>query len=295
MTAAEETTRLCTYCGYDLRGLGNGGKCPECGRRQRRWRKTHKADPLAHESYSVIFGCLWRAVLSLVSFAVIAVSFVLGPLHGGETLLWCLALMPFPLAVSTIVRGSPALVSPLKRENENSKRIRQGIRIAGFLLLAVGAIAVVLVASSGGGQKTLVLNGLFISILSAGAISICIGVAGVVAFFELDYWTLDDRAERLHGLSIWMLILVGMCIPVVLGVFGMLLGSTPRPYGIVFIGVVGWWLLVILGDLSVISSVVWCLRHRMHYDEIQERKDEREDRAGEEVRRRVKAMDQRRD
>ena len=110
-------------------------------------------------------------------------------------------------------------------------------------------------------------------------------------FMALDDWTRDDGAERLHGLALWMLVLVGVGLPAVLKILGILAGSTATPFGIAFIGVLIWWLLVVLGDVSVLSSVVWCLRHRMHYNEIEERQEERSQRSGEEIRRRIEAMD----
>ena len=284
MPTPDEKTRPCTNCGYDLRGLPGARKCPECGRRQRRWRGARVNNTLARESYRVILACLWRSVLSLVSFSLVVIAIILGTLYGGDTLLWCLALTPFPLAVSTIVRGSRSLVEPGSRENTYSKRFRQGTQVAGLLLLGVGVVTVVLAASGGTGWTFLIL-------LLAGILSVVVASAGVWVFLALDDWTRDDRAERLHGLALWMLVLVGVGLPAILKFLGILTGSTATPFGVAFIGVLIWWLLVVLGDASVLSSVVWCLRHRMHYNEIEHRQEERSQRSADEIRRRIEAMD----
>ena len=230
--------------------------------------------------------------MAMVCFALVALAIVFGPLHGGEVLVWSLALVPFPLAVSTIMRASPALVSPVEREIPQSKYIRQIIRIAGLFLFAVGAVTVILAASGGSTPASLGNTTFFSILLGACILSIVIAMAGVWSVVALDQWALDDRAMRLHELSMWMIVLVSILFPAILFILLSFTGSGTRPIGVAFIGIVGWWLLVVLGDVSVIASVLWCLRHRMHYDEIEGRQEDRDRKGREEIRRRVKAMDQ---
>ena len=283
--------RPCSYCGYDLRGHPRARKCPECGKRQRRQRGVRAERALARETYGVILACLWRMLVVMGSFALIATGLVLGPLYGGTVLYWSLALSPFLFAITTIMRTSPALVAPEDRAKPMSKRIRQGIRIAGLLLIAVGAIAVVLLASGGAKAGAQVPSGIITVLLLAYIVSIVVCMAGVWSSTAFDDWLMDDQARFLHETSMWMIILVGVLFPGILFVLANFSGSFTRPIGVSFIGVIGWWLMVVAGDGYAIYSTVWCLRHRMQYEEIQERQEERDRKGREQVRRRLDAID----
>ena len=61
--------------------------------------------------------------------------------------------------------------------------------------------------------------------------------------------------------------------------------------GLLYLGGIGWWGLIFLGDLSVTGAVLWCIRHRAHFEEVNARLRRREHDEGKEAAEKQAAMD----
>jgi hypothetical protein len=146
---------LCRRCGYDLRGLGADGRCPECGLEI--WvTLTHVVDPMAtrlprlRDPLGVgnallwLAFCMWAATLLLLAQAALVwMASVLPPRLG----LWVVDV-PDDLSLVAAVVVIAALWSALKfappRGKEPSVTVRMDVWVLGLSLSGLGLLMILL-------------------------------------------------------------------------------------------------------------------------------------------------------
>ena len=225
---------------------------------------------------------------------------VLSIAFGGAFMHWSLAIVALPIAVSTFIRNSPRLVDPMIRGSRRPalNRFRIFSRTAAVLLAIAGSMAVAIVVANGPGLEAVTML--------VGFFGLLVGVLGTLGTITLDDWAGEDRAASCHGLSawIWLGCLIGLPLLVVVGNWVGFLGSSSSidslfslsdaslATGGLFVGVVGWWLISMVGDVFLGFALVRCLLHRSHYNRIDERRREREMAERDEARHRLGMIDE---
>ena len=274
-------TQTCPYCDYDLRGCPAAARCPECGRAMSKRRRRHGAS-LAREPFAVILRCLWRMAVA-GGLSALFIGMWVAVLLGGDVREWGLVLVPIPVALSTYLRGSRWLAAPPVRSASRDRLLRRAARWAGAVLFVLG------LWTTGWAAFGSVDIGIVL-VVNLPA-TVLIGTIGVWAGMGLDEWVHDERAERLHGLAMWMVVLTVLVLAAMIVLRLLLGGLVEGPSTIILFAGVAWWLLILLGDLSVVGALLWCLRHRAHYEEILVRNQQRDAAEQADFARRREAMD----
>ncbi|MEM9560058.1 MAG: hypothetical protein AAF995_07090 [Planctomycetota bacterium] len=270
--------RVCPGCEYALRGLREGGRCPECGRpikpkrRRGRFEDNIALAPMAYLR-QLRLGLLLMSLAILGLVAPFALQFFSSILALG--LLLC-ALLGAPV----LWAGGVAIVAKRRRTSEHTTpdAILDGdkLRYAIMLIHAMPVLAglcLLLGTTVGGVLALLVPIGL---VLLLGVLFGCVPLG--VYLSALADWASDDRlSARLRG-SAWFITVFGL-----LAVGLTLVSQTPAPFrGLAAITAV--WMAVItaialvvllVGVLQLTSAVNWAINNQRYAEASRERAEEK--------------------
>jgi hypothetical protein len=262
--------RTCVGCGYQLRGLAIGGKCPECALPI--LAPGNIDDPLSQAPLHIIkrfrFGC-WLAMGCVISQVALAVAHVRWPTAAQ---LWA-AIM---LGVAAVWFAAAALLTPAFHtpqaiswgfgERGKLRLVARWLQLSWVVGYAAHLMDVAGLARAGLGQAGGALETLF-------AIAVVAGLAGLVllgvVLERLAAWARDDSAEKCFNAAIWGIptatLLLWLDIPF------------PLLTWIVFL----MWVVVVLafpaGLFSLSRSVMFSVHHSLDWQERMRRKHERDE------------------
>jgi hypothetical protein len=276
--------RECPGCGYNLRGLKLGGRCPECGRTisggQARGRFLDDLSRAPMRYLGTLRAGLALASVGLMLFTAAIVARFAGAVPGPVAMAAAgaaLALWAFGVHRATTKRVRTEQTAP--DALLDSTRLRRAARIGAFfplgalLFTALAALAgAVLVAPAGQPAGT---NP------SGGSLVLLVGMAGLAAigwlaaFFALaplgaylsalaDWAGEEGAAGRLRG-ACWAILLCGSLAVVLAGVALLPLGlqglaAFLLPWLVLASGLGG--LVVLVSILQLLRSVLWAIRNQ---------------------------------
>ena len=281
MSTAESyisTDRECDHCGYNLRGLPEGSKCPECGTSIRRISRK-SSGTMSSEAPSRFVRLLWLG-FSLASLAIIGsivvpiflgVFLFMGVIAGSAY--WTAVTLNF-LAPFLWVAGIWLVTSPRPNQGQivpdkvlDNDRYRMLIRLASiawpiYLLVSMGIAAL---ASRPTPPSALLMVPFSIVHIIAGTIA-WIGLMPTCVYFaELGHWASHDHlAQRLRSTA-WAMAVFGT-ITVVLSAIAAL-NIAPSAAAaflrmfIIFLVVIA--VMVFLLTVIQLTSVMkWVIKHQ---------------------------------
>lgn len=217
------TDRECDHCGYNLRGLPMGSKCPECGTPMRR-KSINTSGTMTDEAPTrfvkvLRFGFLLSSAAIILSVLAVFAGAATEAIEILASLLWIAGIY-----FITQPRPGKGTIRPDKVLDDH--RLRLAIRLLNLAWPAsalVGAALAALQATTTGGPAFIV-----------GTLAVLQSIIGIVAWLgmiptsiylaELAYWSSHDNlAHRMRGAA-WILAVVGTITAVLTG-FGLLLNS----------------------------------------------------------------------
>lgn len=269
---------VCGFCAYNLNGLPDNARCPECGRSQPPLPK-HVDDPLSLMPLGVIKAFRRGCWLATACVAGAIGLFVCSRWLAAPPLLWPVAWLALAclwcLAVWQVTPAFP-FRQALQHGFSADSRLRVVTRwlSTGWMLTALRDL---LAAKAGAPPLLLQLvNGL-------GGLGLIAGVVGLVLLAvmlaRLAQWARDDTAEKAFTAAAWGLPLMGGLLFLGFQLFG-----PPNPalnpvfyfHALFFII----WLVLLMalpyGLLSLSASVSYCVRHAREQAEREQRRLERE-------------------
>ena len=278
--------RQCVGCGYNLRGLPVGGRCPECGMPIAS--ESRFDEPLAHSPVEVIkafrLGC-WFATVVMFSAAVtiVARSFRAVPAEAIAAILGVLAMLW--LAATWMVTPSFTIRAAAARGFGPTSRLRMAARALQFGWLACASCyaLVALYSTQLGGWVGLVRLGMIVSAIVGFAGVVCLGIL----LERLAEWARDDDAERALNLAVWG-------VPITTSI--LFLNTSMFLLSIVIALI---WLMSVLafpyGMLSLSRSVSLSVSHAREYQNRERRRYERQQEYVQQIADTVEKMDKSRD
>ncbi len=225
MSTAESyisTDRQCDHCSYNLRGLPEGSKCPECGTPIRK-RSKKSSGTMSNEAPTRFVRLLWTG-FSLASLAIIGsivVPIFLGIfLFMGVTtgvIYWMAIALNF-LAPFLWVAGIWLVTSPRPNQGQiipdkvlDSDRYRMLIRIASIAwpIYLLASMSIAALTSKPTPPSALLMAPLSLTHLASGTIA-WIGLMPTCVYFaELGHWASHDHlAQRLRSTA-WAMAVFG--------------------------------------------------------------------------------------
>lgn len=265
------TDRECDHCGYNLKGLSPGGKCPECGKPIRgRSSKTSgfMSDEAPTRFVRVLrLGFTTTSLALLLALAGVFVG-VLGPLvHIVAALLWAGGIY-----IITLPRPGRGEIRPDKvLDNE---RLRLIIRLLNLVWPAVALVSGVLLMAQGIGgfvvSSLTVLRGLLFIVAWVSMIPTSIYLA------ELAYWSSNDSlASRMRGAA-WILAVVGTINALVTGT-GILTGNGVLKFIGIFPSIILFATVVVYAFtfIQMMGVMKWVINHQELTAGSYERKEQR--------------------
>jgi hypothetical protein len=266
--------RLCVSCGYQLRGLAIGGKCPECGLPIATPGQID--EPLSLAPLHIIkrfrFGC-WLAMACLVAQVGVVVAQVRWPQWPAAwaAVMLAAAIVWFIAAIwLTPAFHTPQAISWGFGQRGRLRLIARWLQVSWAAAYGVNLLNVA-GATGGGGTVGSSLLEVF------GGIAIVCGLAGLVVLGivlgRLAEWARDDTAERWFNYAIW-----GIPIATAMLVFGApLLAGAPLRIGW---GIMLFWMVCVLAFpyalYSLSRSVMFAVHHSHDYQERLKRKHQRD-------------------
>lgn len=252
------TDRECDHCGYNLKGLAMGSKCPECGHPIRRM--SAKTSGTMSDEAPTRFVRTLRLGFALASAAIIGtVVLSFSPWNLGviTTGFWVGGIW-----LITSKRPGQGTIRPDKVLD--SDRTRMGIRLASlawpaYTLLSMALLALV---SANTGSAFLVIM-LTVLLVGAGIVAWGSLIPTSVYMAEIAYWAAHDNlADRLRGTA-WVMAVFGTITALLAGL-GMGLGMPAA----LFISVPAWlviFIAIIVFGFTVIQMATvmhWVIKHQ---------------------------------
>ncbi len=226
------TDRECDHCGYNLKGLPMGSKCPECGTPMRR-KSTRTSGTMTDEAPTRFVRVL-RFGFLLASFGIVlsVITIFMGT-PGAFVNFLAMLLWIAGIYFITQPRPGKGTIRPDKVLDNN--RMRQAVRLLNLAWPAAALVSAILAAfqsSTSGGPPFIV-----------GTLTVLRSVIGIIAWLgmiptsiylaELAYWSSNNHlAQRMRGAA-WILAVVGSITAVLTG-FGLLLNSSALLFVAVF-------------------------------------------------------------
>ncbi len=265
------SNRTCIGCGYSLRGLSIGGKCPECGLAI--LSPSDIDDPLSQAPLFVIkrfrFGC-WLAmacILAQVWVVILQLRWPLTP-QVRASVLFVAAVAWFLAAVFlTPAFHTPQAISWGFGRRGKLRLVARWLQLG--WVLAYGANLLGTSAAGGGGGGGV---GGALRLGPLAALGIIVGLFGLIVLgvilMRLAAWTRDDTAERWFNVAVWG-------IPV-----ATLLLALEIPFLLLTWAVLLLWVVCVLAFpaalFSLSRSVMFAVHHCEDYQERLRRKHERD-------------------
>jgi len=275
------TDRECAECGYNLRGLKVGGRCPECGSAIER--PLAKDDPLARMPWRVIRVFLagaWIAVAAIL-IALTAVWLV----HF-EVISWQYVSLGVPALAALWVAGmwmlTPAFTFPeaVVRGFARRSKLRRAARL-GQLAWIVAAAAFVIRENVNIGAAA---NEALSAVMIAGVIAGWIATILLALLFErLAEWVRDDTAQRVFNWFEWL-------TPIAAAILWFV-GSV----GIISLVMTGLTMAAValfpLGVVMLAKSITFSWQHRVEHEMREDRRAARTRRDAERAAARLEQVD----
>ncbi len=272
------TDRECDHCGYNLRGLPEGSKCPECGTSIRRISRK-LSGTMSNEAPSRFVRLLWLgfSLASLAIIGLIVVPIFLGVLWAMSVttglIYWAALALNF-LAPFLWVAGIWLVTSPRPNQGQivpdkvlDNDRYRLLIRLASaawpvYLLVSMGISTL---TSKPTPPSALLMVPLSIVHIIAGTIAWVGLMPTCVYFAELGHWASHDHlAQRLRSTA-WAMAVFGT-ITVILSAIAAL--NIPPSAAAAFLRMFIIFLVVIavivflLTIIQLTSVMKWVIKHQ---------------------------------
>lgn len=268
--------RECDHCGYNLKGLQPGGKCPECGRpiRQRSSKTsgTIMDEAPMHFVKKLRFGFLLSSTgIVLTVLSVFTPGTVEVAIDIFAALLWI-------LGIYFITLPRPNRESIRKDRVLDNDRFRLIVRLLNITWPAEALIGAAIFSlqnsTTGGGGIMLGLLAGFGALISVAAWVSMIPTSVYLA--ELAYWTSNNNlADRLRGCA-WILAVVGTITALLTGL-GIALGSTSLIFVAAFPSIIIFFTVIVYNFtfLQMTHVMHWVVNNQDHASGSFERKEER--------------------
>jgi hypothetical protein len=271
----------CGRCGYDLTGLSRKARCPECGVLRAAVR-LRDANSLARSSYRIILGVVWREVIAFGA-------------HLGLGMLVISLIWTFPIWILLPLSLSPWLVAwfrcssamqPPESLAPTRRMVRKWILVVSILPLAFLAVSAVMTDASVAGSMGFV----------AFALAMVVGAAAAIFASRTAWWMQDDVAEMTLESAPWCYLLMLIGLSIVAGSYLFQPWTTVGDFAArarfpIFLGAIGWWMVVVYADLRMLLGAIQSLSHRAQYDDIERRRADRQEATDREFDARFRDMD----
>jgi predicted Zn-ribbon and HTH transcriptional regulator len=270
---------VCGFCGYNLKGLPDNARCPECGRTQPPLPK-HVDDPLSLMPLSVIKSFRRGCWLATATVAGAIGLFVCSRWLAAPPLLWPAAWLALAsLWCFAVWQVTPAF--PFRQALQHGFSTDSRLRVVtrwlqtGWILAALRE----LLGARAGVPPLLVnlINGL-------GGLGLICGVIGLVLLAvmlgRLAQWARDDTAEKAFTAAAWGLPLMGGLLFLGFQLFGPPSPAMNPVFYFQALFFIMWLALLIAlpyGLLSLSASVSYCVTHAHEHAEREQRRRERDE------------------
>lgn len=210
------TDRECDHCGYNLKGLPTGSKCPECGTSMRR--KSIRTSGTMSDEAPTRFVKVLRYGFLLSSFGIVlsVLSVFLG-LAGDFINFVAMLLWIAGIYFITQPRPGKGTIRPDKVLDNN--RMRQAVRMLNLAWPAAALVSAILAAlrSSTSGGPPYIVDTLTVLRDLIGIIAWLGMIPTSIYLAELAYWSSNNHlAQRMRGAA-WILAVVGTITIVIRG------------------------------------------------------------------------------
>jgi len=274
------TDRECDHCGYNLKGLPMGGKCPECGSPVRR--KSIRTSGFMSEEAPTRFVRNLQTGFLLASLAII-IS-VLGTFTGrASEFINVFAAFMWIAGIFFITLKRPGIGSIRPDIVLDDDRVRLTVRLlnlswpAGALISAAHAA---LISTPSGGNS-----------FAVGSLAVLESVIGIVSWIgmiptsiylaELAYWSSHDNlAHRMRGAA-WILAVIGTLTAVMTG-FGLLLNSGTLLFLAIFPSIIIFFTIIVYNFtfFQMAHVMHWVIKHQRlaasSFERVEERRKKEE-------------------
>lgn len=229
------TDRECDQCGYNLKGLPMGSKCPECGTPMRR-KSVRTSGTMTDEAPSRFVKVLRFGFLLASAGIVLSVLAVFAGRVSSVIDIFASLLLIAGVYFITQPRPGKGTIRPDKVLDDH--RMRMAIRVLNLAwpVSALLAAALAALKSTTTGGPAFVVGTLTVLRALTGIIAWLGMIPTSIYLAELAYWSSNDNlAHRMRGAA-WILAVVGTITAVLTG-FGLLLGSSALLFVAVFPGI----------------------------------------------------------
>jgi predicted Zn-ribbon and HTH transcriptional regulator len=271
--------RDCDHCGYNLKGLPMGSKCPECGTPVRRvaanLNGTIMDEAPTHFVRKLRFGFLFASTAIIMLIAGVFFSdLTYVSIDILASLLWVGGIF-----LITLPRPNRANIRPDKiLDNDKFRMLVRALNVSWIADALITAGIVSLQSTPNGGNAfvlgTLAVLGAIVSITAW----ICI-IPTSVYIAEIAYWASNNPvANRLRGTA-WFLAVLGSIIAVFTGleimtgnnVLGFLAAFMWMPMVVIFVAVIVYFISI----LQMTHVTHWVIKNQVHAAGSFERMEER--------------------
>lgn len=274
------TDRPCTGCGYNLRGLNEGGLCPECGARilsqVRRFDRISDNLTDAPKTYlRLVAAGVWLLVSGILAVPLIHLAGWFAP-----TLAQSPAAAPIASAASSLLWAAGAVLVTTPRP-ANAGLARDVLLDSDKLRWTVRGFQVAVVIAAAANLAQLATTHIAISIVGAAAALLSFGGFLTLSVYlsSLADWAGEEGIGSRLRSATWAVVVCGgfAVVLILLAAFGL------SPFGVVGMiaalvlgGIAGFGMLVVLFSIVQLgSTTLWALRNAKASTELQRRRAER--------------------